>query len=93
MVNCGAFGCTNRAANHPELSFHKVPTNKRNPVLRKRWLHNIRRDGNLPKDSSFYICSIHFEEECFRRDLQVSCFCSFSQNLLFPTLLIIIVMW
>ena len=32
MMNCGAFGCTNREANHPEMSFHKVSTNKRNPV-------------------------------------------------------------
>ena len=53
MVNCAAFGCTNRSTSRPDLSFHKIPSVK-NKVLRQKWLHNIRRrTGNLPKDSSF----------------------------------------
>ena len=40
----------------PELSFHKIPS-MRNEILRQRWLHNIRRERELPKDSSFQICS------------------------------------
>ena len=24
MVNCSAYGCTNRSTVHPELSFHKL---------------------------------------------------------------------
>ena len=71
MVNCSGYGCTNRSTNRPDLSFHKIPSLK-NKSLREQWLHNIRRDGQLPKDASFYICSEHFEQHCFRRDLQVS---------------------
>ena len=70
MVNCSAYGCTNRSTVHPELSFHKLPSMK-NKILRQRWLHNIRREGELPKDASFRICSSHFEDACFERDLQV----------------------
>ena len=69
MVNCSAFHCTNRSSNHPELSFHIDPREKRSKSIRKQWLHNIRRDGDLPKDNSFFICSAHFEEQCFKHDL------------------------
>ena len=71
MVNCSEFGCTNRSSNHPELSFHIVPSEKRSKSIRKQWLHNIRRDGDLPKDitEQFFICSAHFEEQCFKHDL------------------------
>ena len=57
MVNCSAIGCTNRSADQPEISFHQVPTEKKNKSLRKHWLHNIRRAGELPKDTGFFICS------------------------------------
>ena len=53
MVNCSAFGCTNRSSNHPELSFHIVPSEKRGKSIRKQCLHNIRGVGDLPKDNSF----------------------------------------
>ena len=53
MVNCSAFGYTNRSSNYPELSFHIVPSEKRSKSIRKEWLHNIRRDSDLPKDNSF----------------------------------------
>ena len=71
MVSCSAFGCTNRSENCPEISFHRIPSWKKKE-LRKKWLHNIRRVGTLPSDQSFYICSSHFEENCFKRDLQVN---------------------
>ena len=71
MVSCSAIGCTNRSSNK-EIRFYQVPTPETNPVLCQKWLHNIRRDGELPKHKSFYICSDHFEEECFQCDLQVS---------------------
>ena len=53
MVNCSAFGSTNRSSNHPELSFRIIPSEKRSKSIRKQWLHNIRSDGDLPKDNSF----------------------------------------
>ena len=77
MPGCSAYGCSNRSQDKPELSFHKVPSEKTNKSLRKQWLHNIRRDGQLPKDSGFYICSVHFEESCFQRNLKVSTSCFF----------------
>ena len=30
-----------------------VPSEKRSKFIRKQWLHNIRRDCDLPKDNSF----------------------------------------
>ena len=62
MANCSAFGCTNRSSNHPERSFHIVPSEKGSKSIRKQWIHNIHRDGDLPKDNSFFICSAHISK-------------------------------
>eukprot|EP00795_Rhopilema_esculentum_P005708 gene5708-10958_t len=70
MPNCGAFGCTNRSSHNKELTFHQIPGEGRNKQLRKMWLTNIRRAGELPKDKSFYICSEHFAEDCYERDFK-----------------------
>ena len=70
MVSCAAFGCTNQSKGNPDLSFHKIPSLKKG-LLRKKWLQNIRRERNIPKDSGFFICSKHFEKHCFQRNLQV----------------------
>ena len=73
MVSCSAaIGCTNRSTDNINIRFYQVPSEKKNKSLRKQWLVNIRRDGQLPKDNSFYICSDHFEENCFKRDLQLN---------------------
>ena len=63
-------GCTylNRSSEDKTISFHKIPPEKNNK-LRKQWVHNIRRTGSLPKDSGFYICSVHFTPDCFQRDM------------------------
>ena len=55
------------------LTFHKIPSSKK-PLLQQKWLHNIGRELPLPKDSSFHICSVHFDETCFKNNLQVSNF-------------------
>jgi hypothetical protein len=72
MVNCSAIDCTNRSEwfSNGEVGFHKIP-HKKDKELKLKWLHNIRREGKLPKDASFCICSAHFEESCFERDLKV----------------------
>ena len=81
MTNCSAFGCTSRSTEDTNLSFHRVPFKKAKKDLRKRWLENIRRDGNLPKDSSFYICSKHFKPfDCFQRDLKVRVYIKYQHN-------------
>ena len=81
MANCSAIGCTNQSDTPSQegLSFHKIPSSKK-PLLRQKWLHNIRRKPPLPKDSSFYICSVHFDETCFKRSLKVSNFIISSQT-------------
>ena len=71
MVSCSAIGCTNRSTDNPNIPFYQIPTEKKKP-LRKQWLHNVCCAGQVPKDKSFYICSKHFKEDCFQRDLQVS---------------------
>lgn len=77
MPNCAAINCTNRTGNNKSkenvddvVVFFKIPSAEKKNELRKRWSHNIRRTGPLPKDSGFYICSTHFEPDCFERDLQ-----------------------
>ena len=70
MVSCSAVGCTNRSEIRREISFHKIPSSK-HKILRQQWLHNIRRTGSIPKDTSFYICSEHFEVSRFKHDFQV----------------------
>ena len=52
---------------NPSLSFHQIPSSKRKEI-RQEWLcHRIKRGQNekyLPKDSTLYICSEHFEKDC-----------------------------
>ena len=72
MLNCSAIGCTNRSTYNPNIRFYQIPSEKKNKPLRKQWLHNVCRAVQVPKYKSFYICSNHFKEDCFQRDLQVS---------------------
>jgi len=73
--SCSAFGCRNKWEEGSEIKFYKLP---KNVELRELWLANIKRDGKLPRDENFFICSNHFEEDCFQRDLKVSRFSFFS---------------
>ena len=63
----------NRSGKNPSLSFHQITSNKRKEI-RQEWLRRIKNGQNekyLPKDSTLYICSEHFEKDCLERDLQV----------------------
>ena len=74
MSGCAAIGCANSSGKNPSLSFHQIPSNKRKEI-RQEWLRRIKRGQNekyLPQDLTLYICSEHFENDCFERDLQVS---------------------
>ena len=75
MPNCAAWECTNRSSQKRQLSFHRVPSENRDPVRRKRWIQNIRREGELPKDC--YIYSEQFTEDSFERNLVSVSTCSF----------------
>lgn len=47
------------------ISFYGLPKDK---DIKQRWLQNIKRE-NMPKDKK--LCHLHFEEDCFKRDLEV----------------------
>ena len=71
MPSCSSNSCQNRSEDHRDLNFYQVPS--KNSELREKWIHNIKRAGELPKSTKgFYICSTHFEPHCFKRDLQVN---------------------
>ena len=75
MVNCSAIGCTKQpdTPSQDGINFHKIPSSKK-PLLPRKWLHNIRHKSPLPKDSKFYICLVHFDKTCVKRNLQVNNF-------------------
>ena len=64
MTNCGAHNCTNRSGAKVGLSFHRIPKKEE---IRKKWLHNLKRQS-VPEN--IFICSDHFESNCFKRDLR-----------------------
>ena len=73
MTNCGAPNCTNRsdADKSRNKTYHKLPAESRGKII-KNWLVNIKRQNVL---KHLYICSDHFELECYEKDLKVSsCF-------------------
>ena len=69
MPWCVVVGCNNntfKKNRDKDVSFFRIP---KDGSLKRRWVQNIKRE-NLPKDPK--ICHLHFEESCFKRDLQVS---------------------
>ena len=61
---CCAFGCSNRRANCPGVSFHHFP---RDEPLRSQWIHAVgrdtRKDFSVTKNA--VVCSDHFEKDNF----------------------------
>lgn len=68
MVYCAAFGCNSSSEQKRknDVSFYRLPKDE---TIRKIWISRLKRE-NLPKDVR--ICHLHFEEQCFERDLKVS---------------------
>ena len=53
---------------------HQIASNKQKEI-RQEWLRHIKHRENekyLPEDLILFICSEHFEKDCFERYLQVS---------------------
>ena len=69
MVYCSAVGCNNDSryvGSKQGVSYHKFPTDGK---LLEEWLAKLSRlDLDVTKDSR--VCSLHFEPECFERDLK-----------------------
>ena len=62
--HCIAFGCQNRSSKGEckDLSWHLLPLSNRN--LLAQWLVKLRQ-GNTPVNKNSYVCSQHFEANCF----------------------------
>ncbi|XP_018357342.1 PREDICTED: 52 kDa repressor of the inhibitor of the protein kinase-like isoform X2 [Trachymyrmex cornetzi] len=61
MPSCYIKNCTNRVRIN-DIKFFKLP---KEPVVRQQWLKACgKNERELPKSAT--ICSIHFEEDCFR---------------------------
>ena len=62
--HCIAFGCKNRSskAECRDLSWHLLPLSNKN--LLAQWLLKLRRE-NTPVNKNSYVCSQHFEANCF----------------------------
>ena len=70
MPNCGAPDCKNRSQSDEVPGIYRlIPNESKNKTLRDKWLAQIKR-RNIPK--YLYICSDHFEADCFEKDLEVS---------------------
>ena len=71
MVYCSAVGCQNNSSKKKEqpqeISFYRLPHDVN---LKKEWINNLKR-ANVPKEETVRVCHIHFEENCFERDLKV----------------------
>ena len=78
MPSCYAYRCSNHSNTSSEITFHRLPGKNKCLSIRKKWLANIKRGGELPKEEHFVICSQHFDEDCFKRDLKVSIVCIYT---------------
>ena len=58
--------CDARSSDKKYISFHRLPNVNRQEI-REKWLNNIKRKV-VP--NVMYICSAHFENVCFKRDLK-----------------------
>ena len=70
MVYCSAVGCSNDCrfvSKGQGVSFHRFPTSLSLKI--KEWLANISRVG-LAVTKDIRLCSVHFEPDCFERDLR-----------------------
>ena len=64
MLACVEVGCSNRSPRDTErrITFHRVPAG--NESLKKEWLVKVKRI----KLSCCFVCSDHFEQNCFQVD-------------------------
>ena len=75
MVICAAVGCSSNSSTSKELniSLYRLPRDKK---LESAWIQKLKR-ANLPAEENIRVCNLHFEEECFERDMKVYDFLCF----------------
>ena len=69
MTLCVAVGCNCNSFTKDQmkgLKFFRLP---KDDNLKEKWLQNIKKEI-LPKTPT--LCQLHFEEHCFKRDLEVN---------------------
>ena len=65
MGICAAVNCSNKSNKAKNIVLYRLPKDK---TIQKQWLANLKRE-NIPTEAR--VCSMHFEESCFKRDLEV----------------------
>ena len=65
MGICGAVNCSNKSNKAKNIVFYRLPKDK---TIQKQWLANLKRQ-NIPTEVR--VCSMYFEESCFKQDLAV----------------------
>ncbi|XP_056647325.1 uncharacterized protein LOC130451987 [Diorhabda sublineata] len=74
-TRCAVYGCGNtyktRQQEHEYFIFHRFPKAKDlvSQTMRKEWILRCKREDKFNPDTS-YICSVHFTEKDYERDLQ-----------------------
>ena len=51
-----------------DINFFKLPAERLTINYRREWIVQLKREDPIPKN--FFVCSKHFELECFERDLK-----------------------
>ena len=64
IFQCGSNSNTSKELN---VGLYRLP---RKEALKIAWKQNLRRE-TLPADENIRVCDLHFDEECFERDLQL----------------------
>ena len=67
MVFRAAVGCCSESEKSQNINFYRLP---RDQTVKAKWLQKLKRD-NLPSEKNIRVCQLHFEDECFKRDLEV----------------------
>lgn len=65
---CVVQGCNNSANLNKGISVHKSPKNAKR---RAKWFNFVYRHRKFNPDSRFVVCSLHFHDSCFTRQVHI----------------------
>lgn len=71
-TRCTVAVCLNsliKTKRHPETSHIKYHVFPKNQIIKQQWIHRCRRDGQWNPNNA-HVCSEHFKDDDFERDLQ-----------------------
>ena len=73
MPSCQVYGYANISGRNKGISYYHFPNPKKEQPQAERWLHNIGTGfsiNNFQFTKDKVVCSEHFHESCFERDLK-----------------------